>query len=144
VKSTADLSKPVEPDFETFRQIVNPYFYQISAKDNNACANCHVTHRILRLAEPPEAGKPISEQALKQNYESLLKVIDVYEPEGSLVLRKPRSPSGQGENDPSSPTGLTHVGGTRWTGTDDPAYQTILHWIRAAGDAKTSRLDVPR
>jgi hypothetical protein len=144
VTSTADLSKPVEPDYDTFRRKVNPYFYQVSANDNNACANCHATHRILRLAEPPEKGKPVSEQAMKQNYESLLKVIDVYEPESSLVLRKPRSPSGQGENDPSSPTGLTHVGGTRWTGTDDPAYQAILQWIRAAGEEKSSRLSVPR
>jgi len=144
VTSTADLAKPVEPDYETFRRTVNPYFYQVSARDNNACANCHATHRILRLAEPPEKGQPVSEQALKQNYQSLLKVIDVYEPESSLVLRKPRSPSGQGENDPSSPTGLTHVGGTRWTGTEDPAYQAILQWIRAAGEEKTSRLSVPR
>ncbi|MCI0624022.1 MAG: HEAT repeat domain-containing protein [Acidobacteria bacterium] len=144
VKSTADLSKPVEPDYETFRKMVNPYFYQVSAKDNNACANCHATHRILRLAEPPEKGKPIDEHALKQNYQSLLKVIDVYEPESSLVLRKPRSPSGQEENDPASPTGLTHVGGTRWSGTDDPAYLAILQWIRAAGEEKTSRLSAPR
>ena len=79
-----------------------------------------------RRAKAPSLG----EQAIEKNYRSILKVIDAYEPERSLVLRKPRSPSGQGEEDAASPTGLTHVGGTRWLGDDDPAYQAILRWIR--------------
>ncbi len=43
------------------------------------------------------SGGQLSEQALEDNYRSILKVVDVYEPERSLVLRKPLSPSGQGE-----------------------------------------------
>ena len=71
-------------------------------------------------------------EAIEKNYRSILKVVDTYEPERSLVLRKPLSPSGQGDEDASSPTGLTHVGGTRWNGADDPAYQAILRWIRSS------------
>jgi hypothetical protein len=133
VQPAGSLAKPAAPDFDFFRSAVNPYFYRESFKDGRACANCHATHRILRLAEPPVAGERLSEEALQSNYRSLLKVIDVEQPENSLVLRKPLSPSGQGEQDRTSPTGLTHVGGTRWFNSEDPAYQTILQWIRRAG-----------
>jgi hypothetical protein len=116
---------------ELFRRTVNPYLYRESAKDRRACAHCRATHRIFRLVEPPSKGAELAEQAIEKNYHSILKVIDAYEPERSLVLRKPLSPSGQGEEDASSPTGLTHVGGTRWSGVDDPAYQAILRWVRS-------------
>lgn len=132
VKPSGALAKPRLPDFETFRREVNQYFYLESAKDGRACANCHATHRILRLAEPPRPGQELTESDLQENFRSLLKVIDIAEPEHSLVLRKPLSPSGQGEESQTSPTGLTHVGGTRWSGPNDPAYQTILRWLRTA------------
>ena len=73
------------------------------------------------------------------NYNSALKVVNLGEPEASLILRKPRSPQGQGGADPSSPTGLTHVGGPRWENTEHPAYRAILDWIREASDAASSR-----
>ena len=66
------------------------------------------------------------------NYNSALKVVNLGEPEASLILRKPRSPHGAGGADPSSPTGLTHVGGSRWESTESPAYRAILDWIREA------------
>ena len=66
------------------------------------------------------------------NYNSALKVVNLGEPEASLILRKPRSPQGQGGADAASPTGLTHVGGPRWETTEHPAYRAILDWIREA------------
>jgi hypothetical protein len=138
VRPTGDLTKPAQPDFDTFSHAVNSYFYKESARDGRSCANCHATHRIFRLAEPPATDHALSEEALQQNYRSLLKVVDLYDPENSLVLRKPRSPSGQGNEDANSPTGLTHVGGPRWSSTDDPAYQAILQWIRAGSNQKVA------
>ena len=41
----------------------------------------------------------------------MLKLVNLGEPESSLILRKPLSPEVQGVTDPASPTGLTHVGG---------------------------------
>ena len=66
------------------------------------------------------------------NYNSALKVVNLGEPEASLILRKPRSPHGAGGADPASPTGLTHVGGIRWENTESPAFKAILDWIRDA------------
>jgi hypothetical protein len=72
------------------------------------------------------------------NYNSVLKVVNPGDPEASLLLRKPRSPQGQGGPDPTSPTGLTHVGGPRWDGIDHPAYRAILAWLREASSASST------
>ena len=116
--------------FSTFRKKVNPLFYQ-AGDDQQACANCHGNHTILRIAEADPARTASAEQ-LMINYNSALKVVNLGEPEASLILRKPRSPHGAGGADPSSPTGLTHVGGTRWESAESPAYRAILDWIREA------------
>jgi hypothetical protein len=130
VKADVTLSRPRLLSFSTFRRKVNPIFYQASA-DKYACANCHANHTILRIAEA-EAARGFSGEQLVINYNSALKVINLGEPESSLILRKPRSPQGQGGADPSSPTGLTHVGGPRWETTEDAAYRAILDWVREA------------
>ena len=72
------------------------------------------------------------------NYNSALKVVNLGEPESSLILRKPRSPQGQGVPMPRAPPGLTHVGGPRWDSPEHPAYQAILAWIREASSAAAS------
>jgi hypothetical protein len=110
---------------------VNPFFYR-AGEDGHSCAKCHGNHTILRIA-PPDSARS-GEDPLAINYDSALKVIDVDHPENSLILRKPLSPHGQGDPDPSSPTGLTHVGGPRWGSTDHPAYRAILEWIRQGSD----------
>ena len=78
------------------------------------------------------------------NYTSALKVLNLVDPEPSLILRKPRSPAGSGEADTSSPTGLTHVGGERCESTKAPEYQAILSWIRELGvDSERLKKPVP-
>ncbi len=120
--------------FSTFRTKVNPFFYR-TGEDQQACANCHGNHTILRIAPPAEQ----SIEQLMINYNSALKVVNLGEPESSLILRKPRSPHGAGGADPASPTGLTHVGGIRWENTESPAYKAILDWIREASRSATGR-----
>ena len=123
--------------FSTFRKKVNPLFYQ-SGEDQQACANCHGNHTILRIAEAARPGEDGIQQ-LMINYNSALKVVNLGEPEASLILRKPRSPHGQGGADSRSTTGLTHVGGTRWEGTESPAYKAMLDWIRDASRSAAGR-----
>jgi HEAT repeat protein len=113
-----------------FRRRVNPLFYE-AGDDGYSCARCHANHAILRVAEA-DSAKGFTDEQVTVNYNSALKVINLGDPESSLILRKPRSPQGQGEADPTSPTGLTHVGGPRWEGTDHPGYRAILDWLREA------------
>jgi hypothetical protein len=130
------------PSLATFREKVNPLFYR-AGEDAHSCAECHGNHTILRIA-PIDSARS-AEDALAINYNSALKVIDMDQPDRSLILRKPLSPHGQGDPDPASPTGLTHVGGPRWDSNDHPAYRAILEWIRGAPDrASLSEENDPR
>ena len=97
--------------------------------DGNACVNCHATHTILRLHTPDAQGR-LSDEQLRENYGSALKVVDLSSPESSLILRKPTSSPDQ-EGVVGSKK-LSHGGGLRWTGPDDPAYRTMLEWINGA------------
>ena len=109
------------PSIATFRERVNPWFGQAS-DDGQSCVRCHAGQDAFRIGEPTAKG------SLVLNYQSSRKFLNPGDPESSLLLRKPRSP--QGGDDPlgPSPTGLTHVGGVRWAGTDHPAYRAILEW----------------
>jgi HEAT repeat protein len=131
------LSRARLLSFSTFRTKVNPVFYQ-AADDQHACADCHANHTILRVAEADRTGGFTSEQ-LMINYNSALKVVNLGDPEASLILRKPRSPQGAGAADVSSPTGLTHVGGPRWESAEHPSYRAILDWIREAAGAASAQ-----
>ena len=127
IAADVELARPRRLGLAAFRDRVNPLFYQ-PGEDGVSCGKCHATHSVLRISE---AG-PGDESALIVNYQAALKVINLGDPESSLLLRKPRSPQGQGGPDPSSPTGLTHLGGPRWEGADHPVYRAILGWVREA------------
>lgn len=133
IEPDVPLARPRLLSLATFRETVNPLFYR-DGDDGYSCARCHANHSILRIAEADPSLGFTDEQVLT-NYRSTLKVINLGDPESSLILRKPRSPQGQGEADPSSPTGLTHVGGPRWEDTEHPSYRAILNWLREATEA---------
>ena len=63
------------------------------------------------------------------NYNSALKVVNLGEPEASLILRKPRSPQGQGAADPIEPDRL------------DPRRRPAVGKHRAPGLSSDPRLD---
>jgi cellulose synthase operon protein C len=127
IEPDVKLGSPRLLSLSTFRDKVNPLFYQ-AGDDGHSCVRCHANHGVLRIGE---AG---AVDSLVVNYKSALKVINLGDPEASLLLRKPRSPLGQGAPDEASPTGLTHVGGPRWDGIDHPAYRAILNWIRETSE----------
>jgi HEAT repeat protein len=137
VQADVKLSRPRLLSLSTFRRKVNPVFYQVG-DDKHACANCHANHTILRIA-PADSGDGSSGEQVMINYNSVLKVVNLGEPEASLILRKPRSPQGQGVADDSSPTGLTHVGGPRWDSTEHPSYKAILDWVREASSSAAAQ-----
>lgn len=130
IEADVVLSRPRLLSLATFRKTVNPLFYR-AGEDGYSCARCHANHTILRVAEADGAREPSGEQ-LMINYNSAHKVVNLGDPESSLLLRKPLSPRGQGTPKDSSPTGLTHVGGPRWGSSEHPAYRAILAWIREA------------
>ncbi|HEY2933417.1 MAG TPA: hypothetical protein VGK99_16885 [Acidobacteriota bacterium] len=112
------------PDFDSFKQNVQPLF-EVLGSDEKACHHCHDTHPIFRL-NATESGKATNEQIMAQ-YRSSLRVINLSEPEKSLLLVKPSSPAPPDESEVARPD--SHGGGVRWV-KGSPEYQKVLDWIR--------------
>jgi len=112
-------------DREYFTVKVQPLLAAKGA-DGKSCFHCHSNHTILNLLPPDESGQ-FSAEISRNNYRSALRVVDLDDPENSLLLRKPRSPGVV-----SPETGVSHVGGVRWSSKEHPAYQAILQWLNGA------------
>ncbi|MBO0725660.1 MAG: HEAT repeat domain-containing protein, partial [Blastocatellia bacterium] len=115
-------------DYNFFARRVMPLLAAKGA-DGNACVNCHTTHTIFKLVEPDKDGR-LTDEKLRENYRSALKVVDMANPENSLIIRKPTGDATQEGLVGSKKT--PHGGGMRWNGLNDPATQTVLEWINGA------------
>lgn len=129
-KATANVGKAATTnlDYRFFVARVMPLF-AAKGRDGNACVNCHYNHTVLKLNIPDAAGQ-WTEAQMRENFTSALRVVDRTIPENSLILRKPI-----GNAEVEGTVGakkIPHGGGQRWTGTEDPAYRTILEWINGA------------
>jgi hypothetical protein len=102
------------PNEEYFRAYVEPILTR-RGKDGYACIHCHASHTLFNAT-----------------YGTVMNVVDLSDPENSLILRKPTSTS-ESEGVVGSKT-LAHGGGVRWE-KDSPEYQTILRWIQGAKPA---------
>lgn len=123
-----DLRAEEMLDYNYFVARVMPLL-TLPGADGNACIQCHSNHAIFRLAGQG-SGAPLSEGALRENYRSALKVVDLATPENSLLLRKPLGDASQEGVVGSSKT--PHGGGPRWAGATSVEYQTVLEWINGA------------
>ncbi len=112
------------PDYPSFKTAVNPIFVA-TGSDGRACVNCHKTRPILflPLAKPNEDEEPV----IRRRYRSVLLVIDLENPDESLILNKPTSPMPENPEGPVPPG--YHTGGPRFEKGDE-TYNRILNWIR--------------
>jgi hypothetical protein len=86
--------------------------------DGRSCFSCHANQSVFNL-RPPDASGNFPEEVSRHNFRSMLRVIDLEQPENSLVLKK-------------TTMEVPHCGGKRWDGRDHPAYQAILLWLNGA------------
>ena len=130
-KNLTDSLKDVQPgsvlDFRYFVTRIEPIL-ATPGGDGKACVFCHASHVIFKL-EPPNAEGVFSDQDSEQNYKYAMRVVNISEPEKSLILIKPTRPT-----DSAGDVGdylATHNGGQRWHGNESSdQYRTILEWIR--------------
>jgi HEAT repeat protein len=130
-KNLGDALTDVQPgsvlDFRTFVTRIEPILAK-PGPDGKACVNCHASHVIFKL-EPPNAEGKFSDQDSENNYKYAMRVVDITEPDKSLMLIKPTRPT-----DSAGDVGdylATHNGGQRWHGNQSSEeYRTILDWIR--------------
>ena len=102
VQADVSLSRPRLLSLATFRQHGQPALLPGRRGRLLPVRSCHANHTILRIAEADPA-QGLTDEQLMINYNSALKVVNLGEPESSLILRKPRSPQGQGGADPVQP-----------------------------------------
>jgi hypothetical protein len=116
-------------DYDYFLGNIEPIFQRKGA-DGESCAMCHMNHTILKLNPTPPDGA-LSEAELRENYLSALRVVDLSDPEQSLILLKPRM-SFDGIELPGHYR-KSHGGNIRWPeGKEHPDYRAILKWIQGA------------
>jgi hypothetical protein len=96
--------------------------------DGKACVMCHANHVIFKLKPPNQEGS-FSSPDSGENYRYAMRVVDINDPQHSLILIKPTRPTDAGAD--VSDYYATHNGGQRWKGNESSwQYKTILEWIR--------------
>jgi hypothetical protein len=141
-KNLGDALTDVQPgsvlDFRTFVTRIEPILAR-PGPDGKACVNCHASHVIFKL-QPPNAEGRFSDQDSEDNYKSAMRVVDITQPDKSLMLIKPTRPT-----DSAGDVGdylATHNGGQRWHGNQSSdEYRTILDWIRGG---RTETANAPK
>jgi HEAT repeat protein len=132
-KKLSEALSDVKPgsvlDFNFFVSKVEPILATPGA-DGKACVMCHANHVIFKL-RPPNTEGVFSAQDSEENYKHAMRVVDIGNPQHSLILIKPTRPTDAGAD--VSDYYATHNGGQRWPGNQSSTqYKTILEWIRGA------------
>ncbi len=130
-KTLAEALKDVEPgtvlDYAYFVSKVEPIL-ATPGPDGKACVMCHANHVIFKLKPPNQEGS-FSSPDSRENYRYAMRVVDINDPQHSLILIKPTRPTDAGAD--VSDYYATHNGGQRWKGNESSwQYKTILEWIR--------------
>jgi HEAT repeat protein len=132
-KDLDDALRDVQPgsvlDFRFFVMRIEPILAK-PGPDGKACVFCHASHVIFKLS-PPNAQGVFSDQDSEENYKYAMRVVDISNPNKSLILIKPTRPTDSAGN--VGDYTATHNGGQRWHGNESSdEYRTILQWIRGA------------
>lgn len=115
------------PSFDIFTASVEPVFRELGPEEKS-CIDCHKSHPILRL-RPVEGGR--ADERIQEHYRNSLRVLNLKEPENSLLLLKPTLPSPPPGTVVHAGDRTVHGGDAHW-GKDSPSYQSLLDWIRTA------------
>ncbi len=115
------------PSLHFFQDRVLPLLEK-SGADDKSCFDCHKSHVVFRLEPAQEGAGP---EDVRGYYRSALRVIDLKQPEQSLLLLKPtREKPPKGTRASGSEQ---HGGGVRWS-QESASYRTILEWVRTGSD----------
>src|SRR6202035_119261 len=87
-KDLTEALRDVQPgsvlDFRYFVTKVEPILAK-PGPDGKACVFCHASHVIFKL-EPPNADGVFSDQDSKENYRYAMRVVNINEPDKSLLV----------------------------------------------------------
>jgi hypothetical protein len=106
-----------------FKAKVQPVFLH-KRKGLARCYACHSQGTPFRL-QPLQPGQPTwNEDDSRRNFDAVRRVVVPGNPDASRLLLMPLARDAGGVR--------FHPGGKHWSSKDDPEWQTIAEWIRAA------------
>lgn len=111
VAKAVEAKVQVKLDENVYRAEIEPIF-KAKGEDGYACINCHATHTLFNAT-----------------WQTVANVVDLKNPENSLVLKKPIS-TAESEG-VAGAVATAHGGGRRWT-KESSEYGILLRWIQAA------------
>ncbi len=120
-------------DFEVYRTRIEPIFLKDRGPNegNGMCVNCHARIATRMRLQPlsPGATSWTREQSL-QNFTAVSRVVLPGDVTGSPLAIHPLAQAAGGD--------AQHTGGKFWTSQDNPEWQAVASWIKAATPAAAS------
>jgi len=124
-------------DYATYRERVEPILMRDRGGHGpgaSACVTCHVASgtplKLEPLREDADGNVYWTEEASRRNFVTVSSLVQAGAPERSRLLREPLAVEAGGAP--------FHVGGKFWSDTDDPEWQILAAWVRAAGESAPS------
>ena len=111
-------------DFEVYRTKVEPIFLK-KRTGHARCAVCHeANNSAFRLEKRPPDGASWSEEQSRKNFAFVKNLVKPGDPDDSRLLKHPLAHEAGGDT--------FHNGGPQFPSKDDPDWQAIAAWVRAA------------
>jgi hypothetical protein len=111
-------------DYEVFKTKVEPIFLK-KRPTHARCVVCHAGANNLFHLQPLDKGATMwTEEQSRKNFETVSRLVKPGDPDGSHLLKQPLAHEAGGEE--------FHSGGRQFASKNEPEWQTIADWVRAA------------
>ena len=111
-------------NYQTYKTIVEPIFLK-KRPTHARCVVCHAgANHAFRLEPLDKGASNWTEAQSRKNFETVSHLVKPGEPLSSLLLIQPLAHSAGGAE--------FHSGGRQFTSQDDPDWQAMAAWVKAA------------
>lgn len=111
-------------DYEAFKTQVEPVFLK-KRPGHARCVACHSdSNNAFRLQKPTAEGGGWSEEESRENFDNVKNLVKPGDPTASRLLMHPLAHDAGGD--------IFHGGGRQFASENDPEWQVIAAWVRAA------------
>ena len=117
-------------DYQFFKEKVQPIF--LAKREGHArCYVCHSTGTPFRLQRLSPGATTWDEEQSRKNFRAASAMVNVSEPEDSLLLREPLALAAGGNH--------FHPGGKHWDSKDAPEWKILDEWAHGQKLTAASR-----
>ena len=123
LQMVASLASAQSTDFELYKTRVEPIFLK-HRPGHARCVACHAGQQGTFSLQPLSPGNTTwTEEQSRLNYESVKKLVNLKNPQASLILMHPLAHEAGGDE--------FHSGGRQFLSKDDPDWKAIAAWAGA-------------